>query len=442
MRERISKALAASPGLLLPLWAVTMAFTTYFCMYAFRKPFSAGSYEGLTAFGGMLELKTTFVIAQIIGYTLSKYAGIKVCAELKHSQRLFYLFAAVLFAEAALFGFAVLPTNLKIFAIFLNGLPLGMVWGFLVSYLEGRRTSEVLLAGMSCSYIIASGMVKDAGLWIMETYQVSEYWMPFITGLAFLPVFALSASLLNWTPPPNAEDIIERVQRTPMTGHQRIEFFRKFFVGLTLLLVVYFGLTAYRDFRDNYGVELFSELGYGEKPGIFTYSELYVSVGVLACLVPIAFIHNNRRALMAVFGMLLAGCVLIGGATALLQAGQISGVTWMILIGLGCYMAYVPYGSVLFDRVVAATRTAGTAVFAIYLTDAVGYTGSTFLQLYKDLMQSEATRLQFFIGYSYFMAIAGGILLFISYWDFANAAKKADAHAAQHSPLEPALETE
>lgn len=442
MRERISKALAASPSVLLPLWAITMAFTTYFCMYAFRKPFSAGSYEGLTAFGGVLELKTTFVIAQIIGYTLSKYAGIKICAEIKHSQRLTYLFGAILFAQTALLLFAVLPGNLKIFAIFLNGLPLGMVWGFLVSYLEGRRTSEMLLAGLSCSYIIASGMVKDAGLWIMSTFEITEYWMPFVTGLAFLPVFAVSALLLNWTPPANEQDIAERVQRKPMMGKDRIEFFRKFAVGLTLLIVVYFGLTAYRDFRDNYGVEIFAELGYGGKPGIFTYSELLVAAGVLACLVPIAFVKNNRLALKVVFGLLLAGCTLIGVSTAALQAGMISGVNWMILIGLGAYMAYVPYGSVLFDRVVAATRTAGTAVFAIYLTDAVGYTGSTFLQLYKDLVETEATRLAFFINYSYFMAIAGGLLLFISYWDFALAAKRADAQAAIEPPLEPAYETQ
>src|SRR5690606_31023609 len=145
--------------------------------------------------------KTAFVISQIIGYTLSKYAGIKVCAEMKHSQRLSYLFGAIFFAELALLLFAVLPGNWKIAAIFLNGLPLGMVWGFLVSYLEGRRTSEMLLAGLSCSYIVASGAVKDVGLWLMSTFGITEFWMPFVTGLAFLPLFGVSAFLLNWTPP-------------------------------------------------------------------------------------------------------------------------------------------------------------------------------------------------------------------------------------------------
>jgi len=437
VRDRLQRALEDSPRLLLPLWAVTCAFTTYFCMYAFRKPFSAGTYEGLTALGGELEFKSAIVISQIIGYTISKYAGIKICAEMKHKNRIWYLFGAIAVAEFALYLFAVLPLQWKIAAIFLNGLPLGMVWGFVVSYLEGRRTSEGLLAGLSCAYIIASGYVKSAGLWIMAEFNVTEFWMPFITGLAFLPIFVLSVTMLNMTPEPNAGDIEERVKREPMNAKQRWDFFRRFALGLTLLIIVYFGLTAYRDFRDNYGIEMFNSLGYVDEPSIFARSETFVGLGVMAVLFPIAFIHNNRKALAVVFGLLVLGSVMMGVATAMLQAGMINGLTWMIIIGLGAYFAYVPYGSVLFDRVVAATRTVGTAVFAIYLTDAVGYTGSVFLQVFKDQVYGDMSRLDFFIGFSYFMAVAGAIMLSISYFDFARAASKADAQAQ----LKPALET-
>lgn len=59
--------------------------------------------------------------------------------------------------------FTVVPDGWRPLAMFLNGLPLGMVWGLVVWYLEGRRVAEVLLAGLSCSFIIASGAVKDVG---------------------------------------------------------------------------------------------------------------------------------------------------------------------------------------------------------------------------------------------------------------------------------------
>ncbi len=425
MQKQLTQRLAASPEFLLPFWAMTMAFTTYFCMYAFRKPFAAGTYESGDLLFGAIELKSAFVISQIIGYTLSKFVGIKVCAEVRRHQRLAYIVGAIVVAESALFLFAVLPGHWKIAAIFLNGLPLGMVWGFVVSYLEGRRTSEIQLAGLSCSFIIASGVVKDAGRWLMDQ-GITEFWMPFVTGLAFLPPFILTAFLLNLTPDPNKADIEERVERKPLMKAERRAFIRKFAVGLSFLLVLYLGLTAFRDFRDNFGVEIFAELGYGDSPAIFTRSELWVAFGVMGALVPISWIRSNRVALIAVFGLLVAGCVLIGVSTLLLQAKAISGLTWMILVGLGGYLGYVPFNTVLFDRIVAATRTVGTAVFAIYLADAAGYTGSTVLQLYKDFAQAESTRLDFFIGFSYLLSVGGAVLGVIAYFDFAREARKAE----------------
>lgn len=200
---------------------------------------------------------------------------------------------------------------------------------------------------------------------------------------------------------------------------------------------MYLGLTAYRDFRDNYGVELFAELGYGDAPGIFTRSELWVAFGVLALIAPLARVHDNRKALFLIFVLLGLGCVLIGVSTLLLQSGYINGLTWMVLTGLGAYMAYVPYNSVLFDRIVAATRTVGTAVFAIYVADAVGYTGSTALLLYKDLMAAEATRLEFFTWFGYLLAAAGALLVVVGYMDFARAARA----AAENPQLTPVAET-
>jgi hypothetical protein len=86
----------------------------------------------------------------------------------------------------------------------------------------------------------------------------------------------------------------------------------------------------------------------------------------------------------------------------------------MILTGLGAFLAYVPYGSVPFDRIIASTRVVDTAVFTIMVADAVGYTGSTGLQIYRDLVYSDATRLDFFRCLSYFLALFGTLLLAIS----------------------------
>ena len=79
----ITKYLTNAPTGVFVLYAIFAAFSTYFCMYAFRKPFSAAKYEGLQFMDTDLQIKTAFVISQIIGYCLSKYMGCKFCSEVK-----------------------------------------------------------------------------------------------------------------------------------------------------------------------------------------------------------------------------------------------------------------------------------------------------------------------------------------------------------------------
>lgn len=429
----IVRRLEGAPPAALTVYAIVASFSTYFCMYAFRKPFSAASYEGLDGIGDV-ELKTTFVVAQLVGYTVSKYLGIKVCAEMPRDRRGLGLMILIGTALLSLLGFAVLPPAGKVLAIFINGLPLGMVWGVVVTFLEGRKTSELMLAGLSCSFIVASGVVKDVGRWMMGDFGVSEFWMPFAVGALFLPLFGLSVWLLTGLPQPTDEDRQLRHERTTMDGQQRRAFTGRFLPGLVMLLVVYFFLTAFRDFRDNYGVEMFIELGLGEEPAIFSKTELPVAFGVMAVLGALSLVKDNRRGFLACYGIMGAGTLLIGGATAALQAGVIGGAPWMICIGLGAYLAYVPFGSVLFDRLMAYTRATGTAVFAIYLCDAVGYTGSIALQLVKDLLAPGSTRLEFFVQYCWFMTIVGAALLAGS----AVAFMRRTAHAEPATPAAPA----
>src|SRR5690606_17844875 len=176
-------------------------------MYAFRKPFAAGAYEEPGLWG--LDLKTLFVTSQLVGYTLSKFLGIQWISEITRRRRLAFLVISIVIAEVSLLAFAVLPKTLKVFAIFANGLPLGMIWGLLVRYLEGRRSSELLLAALSCSFIVAGGAVKDVARFLMNL-GVSEYWMPVLTGALFLVPFSVAARLLDGLPDPSAEDARSR----------------------------------------------------------------------------------------------------------------------------------------------------------------------------------------------------------------------------------------
>ena len=148
-------------------------------------------------------------------------------------------------------------------------------------------------------------------------------------------------------------------------------------------------------------------MGYDTKPDLFIKADWPVAFAVMAALAGLNLFRDHRRGLIAVFAVMLLGIVLMGGATLLHDFKMISGLWWMILVGMGAYLAYVPYGAVLFERVIASTKVAGTAVFAIYLHDAIGYTGSVSVQLYKNLGQGELDYYQFLRGFTWLLCGLG-----------------------------------
>ena len=198
-----------------------------------------------------------------------------------------------------------------------------------------------------------------------------------------------------------------------MNNLRRGQFLRLYLPGLTAVIAAYVLLTAFRDYRDNYAVEILDQLGYRYSDHKFALSrmELIVAAGVLTATALLYLIKDNQRGLIAVFGMILSGMLLVGASTWLYDYRTISGWWWMVLTGLGCYLAYVPFNTVLFDRLLASTRFVGTAVFGIYLADSAGYSGSIVLQLGKDLFAEQTSRLEFMLGFAWFVSFAGSILI-------------------------------
>ena len=344
-RGRVTAWLERAPAGVMNAYAVLAAFTAYFCVYAFRKPFTAATFDGQHFAGMQVELKTAFVVSQIIGYTLAKYVGIKVVSEASRSRRAWMLVGLIALAEIAMVLFAIVPTEWKVAAMLLNGLPLGMVWGLMVRYLEGRRTSDILLAGLACSFIVASGVFKDVGRAVLAGDPIpligiglpnplpalSEFWMPAATGLLFLPAFLVALWLLNQVPEPTPGDIAARTEREPMDKQRRRQFLLLYLPGIVPLVAGYVLLTAFRDYRDFYLVDVLDQLGYSyaQHKDIMTRMELGVAFGVLATMGLLYLIKDNQRALLAVLGVIGVGFLIIGVATWLHAAGEISGYSWV-----------------------------------------------------------------------------------------------------------------
>ena len=199
-----------------------------------------------------------------------------------------------------------------------------------------------------------------------------------------------------------------------MNAHERRAFLRRFWPGLVILVLTYLFLTGYRDFRDNYAAEIWADLGQGNRADVFALTELAVAAPVMLVLGLLYLVKDNRLGLLLTYVIMAGGAVLIGVATLLFDAGMIGPFLWMVLVGLGLYLGYVPYGCVLFDRTIAALRTVATAVFLIYVSDSVAYAGSVGVHLYKALGQANMSKLEFFRYFSYAASVVCLVLFAIS----------------------------
>ncbi|HZO15458.1 MAG TPA: DUF5690 family protein, partial [Polyangiaceae bacterium] len=147
---------------------------------------------------------------------------------------------------------------------------------------------------------------------------------------------------------------------------------------------------------------------------VLTTSEIPVAIGALAAVGLCMAIKNNRSALLAIHGALLLGSLLVGVSTVMFELGVIGPAAWMVLVGIGLYIGYVPYNCVLFDRLIPAVGHVGTAGFLIYVTDAFGYLGSVVLLLYKNFGEPQLSWLTFFKSFSHATAWLGALLFVVS----------------------------
>lgn len=382
------------------------AFITYCSMYAFRKPFAAGTYENLLLWG--IDYKIVLITTQVMGYMLSKFIGIKLVSELMPNRRIISVLVLIGVAWLSLLLFALIPYPYNFVLLFFNGLPLGMIWGIVFAFLEGRRNTELLGAAMSVSFVVASGLVKGAGRYLIEELGVAEFWMPFVTGLLFVPTLLLGAYLLSRIPPPDQADIAARTERIPMDRPGRWRFFRSFAPGIILAVVIYTALTIFRDLRDNFAVEIWQLLGYPDVPQALALAEIPIALSVFAIIAAMIYIRNNRTAFYANWGMIALGGAVLILTTYGFNRGWVSPVLWMIVVGFGMYLSYISYHTMLFERWIALFRSRGNIGYLMYVADAFGYLGSVGILFYKNFGQKDIDWLSFILSISY---VVGGVTI-------------------------------
>jgi MFS family permease len=365
--------------------AAVISFLTYTMVYGFRKGFTICSFEGMTYWG--LSYKVWLVISQVLGYASSKFYGIRFISELKKIGRGKIILLLVGISWSGLFLFALIPAPWNILCMVVNGFPLGIIWGIIFSYVEGRRSTDFIGAALSVSFIFSSGFVKTIAGYIIQVMGTSEYWLPFVTGLVFAVPLLICVYFLEKVPPPSQDDIAVRSVRLPMPAKQRKEFVRTFLPGLIACIGIYVFATVFRDIRDNFMADMLKENGYGLQPALFTKTEVPVTLILLALMSSMILVKNNVRALVYTHYIIMAGFLITAFTSLLFIRGYINAVWWLSFSGLGLYTVYIPFNCIFFERLIASFRVAGNVGFLIYVADSFGYLGSVCVLITKEVLK-------------------------------------------------------
>ncbi|RZS72371.1 hypothetical protein EV199_4290 [Pseudobacter ginsenosidimutans] len=380
--------------IMIAIYAAIVAFLTYTSVFAYRKPFTVATFDGLVFWG--IRYQVLLIVSQGLGYMLSKFAGIRFISEMKRFGR--WKTSAVLIGISwfSLLLFGLLPAPWGMLCLFVNGFMLGFMWGIVFSYVEGRRATDLIGSAMAVSFVFAGGFTRSVAVWLRDSWHVPEQWLAFGTGLVFAVPLIIFMYLMERIPDPDQQDIQERTVRVPMSKEARLQFLRTFGGGVLALTITYLFLTIMRDIRDNFMANLWNELGYGKKPAIFTQTETITSISILIMMSLLIIVRKNIRALKLIHWVILTGFLLSGISSLLFISGKISGALWMQLVGLGLYMGYIPFNSIFFERLIASFRIAGNVGFLIYLVDAWGYLGSSFVMLSKEIFKVNLTWTEFY----------------------------------------------
>lgn len=400
------------------IWAMVAAFCTYSCMYAYRKPLSAGTFEAYNLDG--VDYKVILVVTQLLGYLSAKFIGIKIISELGHKHRRLKLLCLIGISHLSLLLFALTPFPYNFIWLYFNGLSLGLVWGIVFSYIEGRRATDIIATFLSISFIVSSGFVKSIGMSLVKDWHISEFWMPFTVGSIFIPFVFLSTWMLEQIQPPTKEDEEVRSHRVPLTNVERKKLFNEYSVGLVAILFVNMLMTIGRDIKDNFLVEIFRSVGMSDRVGIYSQTETIVGIVVLGLLSLMVLVQKNKQAFYLIHFMMFMGLLTMLISTYLMSTGALSPFFCMISHGVGLYVAYISFQSLYFERFIATFKIAGNVGFLIYLSDFIGYLASCFILIGKELLDFSANWKYFFIQMSYSIGLLGLLGIVFAAWNFSN----------------------
>lgn len=392
------------------LWAGGAVLLSYSLVYALRKPYTAAAFNDIELFG--VDYKIAVTTIQIIGYLIAKFVGIKLISELKREHRFKFFVSSVIVAEASLIAFGMIAAPYNAFAMFLNGLSLGCMWGVIFSFIEGRRVTDILASLLGISIVFSSGLAKSVGLYVMNEVHVDQFWMPALIGAVALPVLLFLGYALKKLPNPNQTDIAHKSERMAINSQQRKDIFRNYMPILTMLFAANFMLLVLRDIKEDFLVNIIDMSN--QSSWLFAQVDSIVTLIILGLFGLMIFVKSNIKALMTLLGLVTISTLVMSYVSMNHQALNLNPIVWLFTQSLSLYIAYLTFQTIFFDRFIACFKIKGNVGYFIAMIDFIGYTGTVIVLFSKELFQVNTNWFELYNAMSAIVGIASSVLFVLA----------------------------
>ena len=343
---------------------------------------------------GNFDLQACFSLAFIGGFGLAKMPASAVASSPFFFRHRLSVLLVLLTSSMLIEGLGLLATShpwIQICAVFVSSFLSSWLYGMELTYLEGRRATEKLLAVIQLGLVYAGNASRGSAS-VMLSLGCPPRWMPLAVGVVAWVPSAFLLLITDRAPRPSAADVAARCERGTMPPSARRAFLWRYAFGLACIVLAYALLVGIRALRDLYSAAIFAAaLGVRTAPPwVFLIADLPGALLSAVALWLVSLVSDSRRAMAWMFGGMVGSIGTMLGATALFQAGALGGLAWQLLLGGGFYIAFSLLGAPLNERLLAATRTKGTIAFFVFLSDCCGYVVSIGLLLYQDLGEDMA----------------------------------------------------
>lgn len=325
-------------------------------------------------------------MAFVVGFGAAKLPAMRLQTSAFFFQYRLSILLWMLFLSMILTGLAgLLPSHfLQISAFFWSCFVSSFLYGGIVTYLEGRRSTEILLASISASLVFA-GTVSRASADVLLRMGCPARFMPLLLGAGAFLVAAFLLVLTARAPPPNRADVAARSARTPMSPRKQWEFVRDNLFGVVATIGIWACMAGLRSFRDFYTQKIFSAALNGTPTSkVYVLADVPGAVLSFVFLVMMSWVHNSQRALFLMLLTNVAGLLVMAGCTYLFRLAVLDGMDWILLYSAAFYAVYSVLNAPLNERIFAVTRAEGTCSFLIYASDFFGYVVTVGLLMYQS----------------------------------------------------------